>query len=101
MLGGGLLFFTGFLLGRVHRPHRKIKEPKPVCGCKHHYSMHDKETGHCHGMSSTGGTPVRDRYGNPVLDRYGDVQFASNVPCGCRRYAGPEPLPTYTAELDS
>lgn len=50
---------------------------KPECGCGHHYSFHNAETGRCHWRKE-----------HPT---------GKKVPeeCSCQRYTGPEPLPTY------
>ena len=65
----------GFMAGRVWERERhrlaRSKEPKPVCGCKHHYALHNAD-GTCHKMVAQG---------------------TNWVPCQCQRYTGPEPLP--------
>lgn len=97
LVEGALILIIGIVIGRLWGKDRKkntgLKDPKPVCGCKHHYSMHDAETGHCHGQ-------VR---GNPLrYDSFDDPTAWEMVQCPCRRYAGPEPLPTlYAPEIAS
>ena len=90
MITGALIAVVCFLLGVGVRslPARR-KGPKPVeavCGCEHHHSMHDPETGRCNASVSV------DKYngiGNWVGKEY--------KPCACRRYSGPEPMPAYYA----
>lgn len=102
-LAGGGLVIAGMPLGRFLPARRRSPKPpkpvKPICGCSHHHSYHDPKTGECH--STTGGSEavIRDTYGEPVLDRFGDVQTTSSerVPCTCRQYSGPVPLPEYVA----
>ncbi len=53
-------------------------DPKPVCGCGHGYHDHDADTTACHARVVTTGTWRG---------------------CTCQRYTGPEPLPTYTADV--
>ena len=84
MVTGAVVAVGAFLAGQwLPRPHRRrrVGHPKPVqpiCGCEHHFSYHDPETGACHS---------RGVY-------LGNGQYDS---CGCRRYSGPEPLPEYFA----
>ncbi len=102
LLTGGGLVVLGTLLGRFLPARKRASKPvRPICGCKHHFSMHDSETGQCHGLIDGGGTAVRDAKDNPVLDAYGYVQKTyEKVQCGCRRYSGPEPLPElFAAEI--
>ena len=51
VLVGALILFVGLIIGsivgRITRPASRYTERKPFCGCKHHYSMHDKD-GRCH-----------------------------------------------------
>ncbi len=99
MVIGALIFAIGAMFGRM-MPGRK-RGPKPieaVCGCSHHYSLHDPKTGECHGSTRVASVPVRDQNGEPVRDSWGEVVFASERGrCNCRRYAGPEPLPQFIA----
>lgn len=78
---------AGAIIGRFmparQRGARLQKSPKPVCGCKHHHSFHDPETGECHGQVDIGGGVL-------------------SVSCTCRTYSGPVPLPEmYAPELGS
>lgn len=86
MLEGALILFAGIIIGRLlpgRLRRHGLKPPKPVCGCSHHHSFHDPKTGECHGLVSkvtrytTGGTAI-------AWDK---------VPCTCRQYSGPVPLP--------
>jgi hypothetical protein len=93
LLGGGLgaaIFAAGLLTGRVWR--RQVApaipaEPKPICGCKHHFSRHDDAEGKCHATVEE--ATLWQSNGNPYRWK--------RVPCTCQRYTGPEPLPTYVA----
>jgi hypothetical protein len=74
----------GVLLGRFlpdRRKGPKVKVVKPVCGCEHHHSYHDPETGEC-------GYVEHAYEGNGV---YADLH------CPCRQYSGPQPLPEFYA----
>ena len=64
------------------------KDPKPVCGCSHHYSFHDPKSGNCHGFVN--GEPVK-------YDAFRDPTAWAQVQCPCRQYSGPMPLPEYFA----
>lgn len=91
MITGALILLAGILIGAIARslPARR-KSPKPVtavCGCRHHHAMHDSETGHCHAQVDE---PAR-------YDAYGNATAYTKVQCSCRRYSGPEPLPSYYA----
>ena len=96
-VGGGTAL-TGYLLGQARGRRRsgRQRDPEAVCGCGHHYSLHDHHDNHhddhlarddgraCHGTDR-----VKTAAGND------GVTWVSQ-PCGCRRYTGPEPLPLYT-----
>lgn len=91
LLEGALIAVGAFIAGQwLPRPHRRgIRSPKPVepiCGCEHHYSFHDPKTGECHG------TDRRAKYN----DR-GTYVGVHEIPCTCRHYTGPEPLPEFYA----
>jgi hypothetical protein len=76
-------YTLGQARGRRSRTERMLElEPAPVCGCSHHYSLHDDE-GACHGVTRVKEQANRD-----------GVTWVSEA-CGCRRYTGPEPLPRY------
>lgn len=81
---GAAAFWTG-----MHVADRKklpTSDPhSPTCGCGHHHSMHDPETNECHGATK------EHRY---HYDREGRW-VNGYVPCTCRQYSGPEPLPQY------
>lgn len=91
---------AGIISGRrkVPKPPKPAKLPAAVCGCSHHYSMHDPKTGECHA-----GIKVQTASGKPILNSWGDRVIGYNgatyevLQCGCKRYTGPEPLPTYYA----
>ena len=83
MLIGALILFIGIVVGRLSsrlKPRAIDGEPKPICGCKHHYSMHD-ENGKCQ---------FEEDYHWHKGERRSDT-------CPCQRYSGPEPLPKYIA----
>jgi hypothetical protein len=87
----------GVLLGRFLPNRRKRPKPKaapePVCGCGHHHGFHDPKTGECHGMMN--GKPVR-------YNTWNEPMAYEKVPCTCRQYSGPVPMPEfYAPELTS
>jgi hypothetical protein len=88
VLEGALLLLAGILIGiRLGRlpPRRKVPKPvQAVCGCTHHYAMHDPKTGKCNAAVAV------DKY-----SRDGSWIGNEHKPCACLRYSGPEPLPTY------
>jgi hypothetical protein len=82
---------------------RQPEEPKPVCGCGHHYASHN-EQGVCQvvttkqvlverGEPRTVQTGYHGMEHKVVYDR--EVYEKVVSPCACTRYTGPEPLPTY------
>ena len=87
----GVAVIIGVLLGRFLPNRRKgPKAPKPVrplCGCAHHHSFHDPQTGQCHGTIQV--ERPRVSYNVPL-------QF-DDAPCTCRQYSGPLPMPEYYA----
>jgi hypothetical protein len=90
MLEGAAILAAGMLAGRFWPARRRSQKPKdvqPVCGCDHHLSYHDGKTGECHG-TNTSSSAYNDR---------GIWVGFGQVPCTCRRYSGPEPLPSYFA----
>lgn len=77
-VGAGLVLVghaTGWMAHARRR--RPARDPEPICGCEHHYSMHDPETNACHDMVMQ------------VVSGGARRPFQ----CTCRRYVGPEPLP--------
>ena len=86
MLDGAAILAAGFLLGRFLPARRRQPKPpapvRPVCGCTHEVAFHDPKSGQCHAMMYVPGTMSRDSH---------------HVPCTCRQYTGPEPMPTYYA----
>lgn len=92
MIEGALILLAGIAIGRVirlrARPRAyKPKVVQPICGCKHHYSMHDPKTGICSGGF--------DEWGDAV--NYQRVGKKDGTPCTCKVYSGPQPLPEYYA----
>lgn len=87
LLAGAAVFLAGMVTGRAWPSRKRKPEPVgPVCGCSHHRSVHDPQAGQCHaGIRSLMRYDERD---NPVY---------ANLPCACRQYTGPEPLPEYYA----
>jgi hypothetical protein len=63
---------VGWVLGQRTRQLPALEQPRPVCGCTHHYSMHDPKTGECQVAVGDG-------------------------ECACVRYTGPVPLTEYYA----
>lgn len=91
MLEGALILLAGIIIGRLLAGRKRPKSPAlpmPVCGCDHHHSFHDPETGECH--QTVNGQPVH-------WDKYGITDAWEQARCTCRRYSGPEPLPEYYA----
>lgn len=90
MITGAALVVIGILIGVVLRSlpaRRKGHKPvEAVCGCKHHHSMHDPETGACNAEVAV------DKH-----NKYGEWTGKEYKPCACVRYTGPEPLPSYFA----
>lgn len=90
LAGGGLVIIgsgIGFIFGRVSR---RNKVPKPICGCGHVLAYHNPSTGRCNEMERVEG--VWDRERRRHVDKL--------VPCSCRQYTGPTPLPTvYAPEI--
>ncbi len=85
-LAGGGTALGGVLLGRFLPARRGPRPVEARCGCGHHHSFHDPATGQCHGtdrriLYSSGGADLGYR----------------DVPCTCRQYTGPQPLPEYFA----
>jgi hypothetical protein len=83
----------GVLIGRFLPNRRKGPKPQqpvePICGCDHHRSFHDPQTGQCHGLMR--GNPLRydEDWNTPTAYK--------QVPCTCRQYSGPVPLPEFYA----
>ena len=82
----GVAVIIGVLLGRFLPNRRKgpkpAKSPKPICGCGHHHSYHDPATGACNSLMKVPETGSR---------------LSHHVPCTCKQYSGPVPLPEYFA----
>jgi hypothetical protein len=85
LLLGAAVFAAGMLAGRFWPARRKglrpQKPPQPICGCDHHLSYHDPQTGACHAQVYIGHWDWQDQH----------------RACTCRQYAGPERLPEYFA----
>lgn len=60
----------------------KQKPPRAICGCEHHFAMHDLRTGECFAL-------VKKADG---WTTGGSANHWTHVPCTCRHYTGPEPL---------
>jgi hypothetical protein len=73
---GAALLAVGFLAGRIGRAGRRPPDEQPICGCTHHRSMHDPESGTCR---------ARIKLGN-WFDGY------HHQTCRCRQYSGPVPI---------
>lgn len=92
IIGGGLVA-AGYGSGRVGRRRRHPRAPKaapppkPMCGCSHHYALHDPKTKVCHGTVKT---TKYDTNGYQVGYTY--------PPCACRQYVGPVPMPELFAQ---
>ena len=92
MITGALLVLGGIAVGWLLRslPGRRgdlgPELVEAVCGCTHHHSMHDPETGKCNAAVAV-----------TAYDEYGGAAGKEYASCACLRYSGPEPLPTYIA----
>lgn len=87
MVEGALILLAGILIGRLLPTHRKGPKPvEAVCGCTHHHSMHAPETGQCNAAVEI------SKY-----NEFGGWVGKDYRPCACRRYSGPEPIPTLFA----
>jgi hypothetical protein len=96
MIEGALILLAGIVIGMIARslPARRktpkpLPPPKPFCGCTHHHSYHDPETGKCN-AGIHGQALEFDGYDRPIK-----WELAT---CPCLRYSGPEPMPTYYAQ---
>jgi hypothetical protein len=107
MIEGALILLGGWIAGYVSRTvtiRNKRPKPKPdppaICGCGDHFSMHDEEGCHAtHEEVVERGQPSVLKTGYDGIDRtvvYQNEKF-TQVRCGCKRYAGPEPLPSFYA----
>lgn len=108
LLAGAALVIGGYGSGRIGRARRHPRPPKPVkpfCGCGHHHSFHTEE-GRCSFVThqlveekelqrTESGKVVRDAYDEPVFVK--KVKDTITTQCGCQRYSGPEPIPSYYA----
>lgn len=95
--------WLGYRFGSRRR--KPPKEPEAICGCGHHYSMHD-EQGVCQRVWSE---RVLVERGQPRSVKTGSDGFFHKVVydhqrwesikhrCSCRRYTGPEPLPRFVS----
>lgn len=86
LIEGSAILLAGMGIGWWWPARRKGPRPpksvQPVCGCGHHHSFHDPDTGTCHDMMKVPSSASRDSY---------------HKPCTCRTYSGPTPLPEYYA----
>src|SRR4051812_46945481 len=100
LIGVGIVWVSQ-IVWAIRQRTKRPKPPKPIaaeCGCEHHYSMHDPETKQCHAeerFKVNEGRPILDSDGDYVIGREGATYEVRQ--CGCRRYTGPEPLPSYYA----
>lgn len=89
--------YVGGLLSRRRKP--KIPPPPtPICGCTHHYAVHDKDG--CHSsvqvlVERGQPTTVRTGYGGDMRKVVYNHERWEQRKCACRQYTGPEPLPEY------
>lgn len=87
MLEGGAIALAGVIVGRFlpGRRRKKVKQPQPICGCTHHYAVHDPKTRKCNSS-----VKVAKHLG-------GAFQGYEYKGCACLQYTGPEPLPEITS----
>jgi hypothetical protein len=81
---GVAAYAIGQAQGRRRRRPRDpyADDPQPLCGCGHHFALHD-DHGTCRGV-------IREI---EKTTRRGVTWV--NHSCGCAKYTGPEPLPRY------
>lgn len=95
ILSGGFCVFLGWTLGKFSAPRssRAPKPPKPpkaVCGCGHHFALHDPTSNECYGEDEyelSSGEPILDPHGMYVVAHAGAKSEVRR--CTCRRYVGP------------
>jgi hypothetical protein len=66
-------------------------DPEPVCGCGHNIAYHDLDAGECGEPMKVPVKWKRGEFGAPEPTHW------EARPCACRRYTGPQPLPTFYA----
>lgn len=83
---GAVIGITAFFGGRGSNGRRSqvALEPPAVCGCGHHYAMHDGDHS-CHGTERM------------LVEKGANGVKYETESCGCKRYSGPEPLPRYVS----
>ncbi len=106
LAAGAIWYVIGYAAGHARGQGKRAltpKDPKPVCGCGHHYALHS-EDGSCgqtettrtlveRGSPSTLGTGYQGQDYRVVYSR--EKYEAVSRPCSCKRYTGPEPMPRY------
>ncbi len=83
VLVAAALFAVGWLTGR-HARLKAVPAPVlPICTCGDAYGYHDPETGACNQAT--------------VVDFYSAAKgrHQKELPCGCLRYTGPQPVEQY------
>jgi hypothetical protein len=84
---GAVIGIAAFAAGRAGSRARRSQlalEPPAVCGCGHHYAMHDDDQV-CHGTQRV------------LVETGANGRKYETDACGCKRYSGPEPLPRYVS----
>jgi hypothetical protein len=74
-------FVLGVVLGRWNRTPRLPKSVQPICGCRHHLSHHDPDSGVCNAQQ---------------VEWVGSS--AKMMKCTCRQYVGPKPADSFFTE---
>jgi hypothetical protein len=76
LIVGAVILAAGFLTGRLTRATRSPQPDLTGCGCGHHLSYRDPDTGHC---TEKVQEPTRyDGAGHPITFQM--------VPCPCRNH---------------
>jgi hypothetical protein len=94
---------TAAIIRRLRGPkkYKPAKQPKPICGCTHHYSSHGKD-GKCRvtvRVLVERGQPrtMQTGYQGSRHELVYELERWEQNNCACQRYTGPEPMPEMIA----